>query len=71
MPMSEHDQPTFVIKIETKPRATLIGLGLLCLTRLSTMYQVYWWRKLEYTDKPINPPQVTGKLYHNFSLIKM
>jgi len=38
MPMSEHDKPTFVIKIEPKPRATLIGLGLWCLTRLSTIF---------------------------------
>ena len=26
--------------------------------------QFYWWRKLEYLEKPTDQPQVTDKLYH-------
>ena len=45
-----------------------IGLGLVCLTPLSTIFQLnrqfFKWRKLEYPKKPINQRQVTYKLYH-------
>ena len=38
--------------------------GLWCLTSLSTISQLYWWRKWEYAEKTTDLSQVTDKLYH-------
>ena len=46
------------------------GLGLLCLTLVLTIVQLYrgvsliWWRKPEYQEKTTDLSQVTDKLYH-------
>ena len=49
---------------------TAVGLGLLCLTPLSTIFQLYrsdqfyQWKKSEYPEKTTDLSQVTDKRYH-------
>ena len=46
-----------------------LGLGLWCLTLLSTIFQLchggqlYWWRKPEDPQKTTDIPQITDKIY--------
>jgi len=47
----------------------ILGIGLWCLTPLSTIFQLYrggklyWWRKPEYHEKPADLSQFTDKIH--------
>ena len=70
-----HQIPTFHVMLQIGwPNLPVLsfslGLGLWCLTLLSTIFQLYrgsqfyWWRKPENPKKSTDLPQVTDKLYH-------
>jgi hypothetical protein len=62
------DLRQFYILVDIMFKLSFLRSGLVwflrCLTPLSAIFQLYWWRKPEYPDKTINMPQVTDKLYH-------
>jgi hypothetical protein len=61
---------TLEVDMRTFTHISGLGLGIWCLTPLSTIFQLYhggqfyWWRKPEDPEKTTDLLQVTDKLYH-------
>jgi hypothetical protein len=73
MMINNINKTTTYKKLNTKGRL-LFGLGLWCLTQLSTMFplyrgdQFYWWRKLEYLEKTTDFSQVSDNVVSTMPL---
>jgi hypothetical protein len=63
-PLDEEHESNTIILFLHEFQVRKGGGELWCSRPLSTIFQFYRWRKLEYLEKTPNLPQVTDKLYH-------